>query len=251
MDMAPVEGVIKIKDPPKGPASQDLCSLLSPMAMAMSSMVLVEVGEATTDGEDRIIIMVLLHSLMDHQCIEVLLPQDQVHLDIVLLRHHQDLMDSVNIIGIMHHHLLLLDVGISRAHLHHLDVDVKVDLLHLDMDQDIMDPHLHMVETTEDEDRGPKVLPEEIIEALLSLDISVVLVHLLRASVRSIIPQVAGMDRSLLGPKDITMSEVPGDMDNMIIDLMGSAMVMVTGMEGDIPSSLRRLSPESRSVGRR
>jgi len=40
-------------------------------------------------------------------------------------------------------------------------------------------------------------------------------------------------------------------MVDMIIDLMGLAMVMVTGMEGDTPSSLRRLSSETRLVGRR
>ena len=72
--MASAEDIIKIKDHPKGPASRDLCSLLSPMAMVMNIMVLAEVGEAITDEEDRIIIMVFIHSLLDHQGIEVLHP---------------------------------------------------------------------------------------------------------------------------------------------------------------------------------
>jgi len=70
---------------------------------------------------------------------------------------------------------------------------MNVDLPHLDMDQDIMD-----IETTKDEDLGPKVLIGEIIEALLSLDTKAVLVHLLHASVRSITPPAAGIDHSLL-----------------------------------------------------
>ena len=194
----------------------------------------------------------------------------------MLLLHHPDLMDAVDIIGIMgrpllldmdpdimdrlhphsqvncimDHLLLLVDASISRAHLHHLDGDVNVDLLHLDMDQDIMD-----IETTKDEDLGPKVLIEEIIEDLLSLDTRAVLVHLSHASVRSIITTVVGMGHSPLGPKGMVMSKVPGNMVDMIIDLMGLAMVinmvMVTGMKGDIPSSQRRLSPKTQLVGRR
>jgi len=66
MDTATAEDIIKIKDLPKGPASRDLCSLLSPMAMAVNTIVLVEGGEAITDEEGHAIIMVLLHSLLDH-----------------------------------------------------------------------------------------------------------------------------------------------------------------------------------------
>lgn len=145
----------------------------------------------------------------------VLHPQDRLVImdavDIIGIMDHplrldmdQDIMDRLHlgyqVIGIMDH-LLLLDVGISRAHLlHHLDVDVNVDLLHLDMDQVIMD-----IETTKDEDLGPKVLTEEIIEALLSLDIRVVLVHLPHASVRSITPTVVGTDHCLLLTKGMVM----------------------------------------------
>ena len=236
MDTATAEAIIKIKDPPKGPTSRDLCFLLSPMAMAVNIMALVKAGEVITDEEDPTIIMVLLRSLLGHQGIEVLHPQDHLDIivllllqdgpDIMVLLHQQDLMDAVDIIGIMgrpllldmgqdimdrlhpdsqvigimDHLLPLVDASISRAHLHHLDVDASVDLLHLDMDQDIMD-----IETTKDEDLGPKVLMEEIIKALLPLDIKAVLVHLLHASVRSIIPTVVGIDNSLLVLKGMAM----------------------------------------------
>ena len=244
MDTATAEAIIKIKDSPKRPDSQDLCFLLSPMAMAVNIMALVKAGEVITDEEDPTIIMVLLRSLLGHQGIEVLHPQD--HLDIIvllllqdgldtmLLRHHQDLISDVNIIGIMDHPLLLdmdpdimdrlrqesqvigimdhlllplMDASISRAHLHHLhvDVNVNVDLHHLDMDQDIMDPHLPMDKTVGDEDLGPTVLTEKIIEALLPLDTKAVLVHFPHASVRLIIPTLVGMNRSLLPTKDMAM----------------------------------------------
>lgn len=72
--METAENTIRIKDPPKGQTSRDLCSLLSPMAMAMDITVLVEVGEAITDVEDTIIIMGLLRARLDHQGIEVLHP---------------------------------------------------------------------------------------------------------------------------------------------------------------------------------
>jgi len=247
MGMVLAMGIIKIK------VSRDICSLLSPTVT-----VVVGVEEVIMEEDDTIIIIIMvpLHSLLDHQGIEVLhlhLPghlditvlhlQDhpvsiivllhlQDHLDIMALHHHhlQDLMDPVDIIGIMDHpHLDLdiigllphhLDVVISNLHLH-LDVVMGVDLcphsvLHLlDMDQDnmdhllslqdqgIMDPHLPMVETIED--LAQKVLMEEVIVDR-SESTGLVLVHplLRRASARSM-PTPVLMDRSTLDIKGMTM----------------------------------------------
>jgi hypothetical protein len=248
------EDIIKIKD------SRDLCFLLSHL-----DTVVVVVGEVIMEKDDTIIIIMVLHSLLDHQGIEaphlhllghlditVLHLQDhpvsiivhhhlQGHLDIMVPHHHhpQCLMDHVDIIGIMDHPLLdldiiglllllLLDVVISHFRLHHLDVVMGVDLhIHLRLvldlllamdqdntdhllslqDQDIMDLHPPMdIEIIEDP--GPGVLVEEVIEVLLSLDISAVLVHplpLRDADARSVIPPSMVMDLSPFDIKSMTM----------------------------------------------
>jgi hypothetical protein len=245
------EDIIKIKD------SRDLCSLLSHL-----DTVVVGVEEVIMEKDDTITIILVLHSLLHRQVIEALhlhllghldiivLLQDHPvsiivhhhlpgHLDIMLPHHHhlQDLMDHVDIIGIMDHPLLLLDLDIIGLHLrllgvvishHHLHLDVVMgaDLLHhlpsvqdllplLDMDrdntdhplplqhQDTMDLHLPMVETIEDLAKG---LMEELIEVLLSLDISAVLVHpLLDATASPITPPGMVMDLSPLDIKGMTV----------------------------------------------
>jgi len=202
----PAEDITKIK------GSRDLYSLLSHLDIT----VVVGVEEVIIN-EVNITIMVL-HFLLDHQGIEVhldiivLLLQDLM--EIIGIMDHPLLLDmdhlhpDSQVIGIISHlllllgldiiglHLLLLDASISRAHLRHLDVDMGVDLPLLDIgmdimdhllslqDQDTMDPLLP-VDMGTIEDQGPKVLMEELIEALHSLDISAVLAHPLHASVRS------------------------------------------------------------------
>jgi hypothetical protein len=145
-------------------------------------------------------------------------------------------MDHVDIIGIMDHLLLgldiigllllLLDVVISHLH-HHLDVVMGADLLlHLlsvqdllpllDMDrdntdhllslqdQDIMDPHLP-VDIESIEDTGPRVLIQEVIQDRLE-STGLVLVHplLLDAGARSMLSPVL-MDLSPLDIKSMAM----------------------------------------------
>jgi hypothetical protein len=184
-------------------------------------------------------ITVLHHHLQDHPVSIIIHPHLPDHLDIMVPHHHHhllDLMDPVDIIDPMDHLLLgldiigllrHLDVVISHYHLH-LDVVMGADLLiHLpsvqdllpllDMDrdnmdhlislqdQDITDLHLPMVETIED--LAQKVLMEELIEVLLSLDISAVLVHplpLRDADARSMLSPVL-MDLSPLDIKGMTM----------------------------------------------
>lgn len=216
----PAEDITKIK------GSRDLYSLLS--HLDRDTTVVVEVGEVIINEVD--ITIMVPHSLLDHQGIEV-------HLDIMVPHHHpqdhMDHMDIVEIIGIMDHpllldmdhllllgldiialHLLLLDATISRAHLRHLDVDMGMDLPLLDigmgimdhllslLDQDNMDP-LMDVSTVED---LAKVLMEEVIEDLHPLDISAVLVHPhLDASVVSITSPVMEMDLMFLDIKGMTM----------------------------------------------
>jgi hypothetical protein len=249
MGMVRAVGIIKIKD------SRDLCSLLSPTVT-----VVVGVGEVIMDEEDDTI-MAPLHSLLDHLGIEVHLDiivilQDHLqdhpvsiivhhhllgHLDrpdIMVPPHHpQDLMDHVDIVGIMDHpllldldiiglHLRLLGVVISHLH-HHLDVVMGADLLlHLlsvqdllpllDMDrdntdhllslqdQDIMDPHLP-VDIESIEDTGPRVLIQEVIQDRLE-STGLVLVHplLLDAGARSMLSPVL-MDLSPLDIKSMAM----------------------------------------------
>jgi hypothetical protein len=142
------EETIKIKD------SRDLCSLLS----HLDTTVVVGVEEVIVEEDNTIIIiMVHLHSLLDHQGIEGLHPHLLGHLDITVLLHHhlQDLIHPVDIIDPMDHphldldiisHLLLPDVVISHLRLHHLDAVMNVDHRHLDMDHlpllDVVISHL-------------------------------------------------------------------------------------------------------------
>jgi hypothetical protein len=164
MGMVPAVGIIKIKD------SRDLYFLLSHL-----DTVVVVVGEVIMEKDDTIIIIMVLHSLLDHQGIEAphlhllghlgitVLHHLQDHLDIMVPHHHHPrcLMDPVDIIGIMdhsHHHLPdldiiglhphHLDVVISHLRLHHLDAIMNVDHRHLDMDHllllDVVIFHLHL-----------------------------------------------------------------------------------------------------------
>ena len=244
------EDIIKIKD------SQDLYSLLS--HLDRDTTVVVEVGEVIINKVD--ITIMVLNSLLDRQGIEV-------HLDITV-HHPQDLMDHVNIIGIMDHHLLLgldiishllplllLDASISRAHLPPLDVDMGVDIPLLDigmdimdhllslLDQDIMEPHLLMEEISDD---LPKVLMEEAIEDHPE-NTGLVLVHPhLDASARSM-PTTVLMDLFLWDIKGMVIRQDLGYLVDMTIDR--TVMVMGMGMEDDILSSLRRSPPKTQVVG--
>jgi len=221
----PGENIIKIKD------SRDLCFLLS--HLDRNTRAVVEVEEVII-AEVNTIIMVHLHSLLDHQGIEV-------HLDIIVLL-LQDLMEIIGImdhpllldmdhlhpdsqvIGIMDHllllgldiiglHLLLLDASISRAHLPHLDVDMVVDhplmegmdimdhLLSL-QDRDARHPLLPVdMNTVED---LPKVLMKEVIKDH-SENTGFVLVHPhLDASVRPM-------------PTPVLMDLFPWDIKGMVM----------------------------------